>query len=233
MPMGWKWLSQHRRFITRKMIKRIFHIIILFSLFSCNENYNLLSSLEDSTFSQEEKNDIIKLVQFFESNINNEGESDLNFAYRNFIRQSVDSEIGHLEFLQLKMPYDNQVKVIENINHTTKNEIWSTAKATAYKSYKGSKLNPPIQYGTTSINIKGKYLKWLEILGETNPKIKHYVKSAKDRGDFPPFLNTLQGLIMDTHANWTEDLSKPEWRIIISIHFINSNEELNSYKSIN
>ena len=208
------------------MRKLTIYLIIFIVVSGCNSSQPLMNLLAKSEYSKRERQDLIKLVTFFESQISIEGKSKKE-AYEQII------SITNKDYMAItnNISIDKQREIFKEINSSLYHDIWYEGDAKAYKSFKGKKFDNPIKYKSISAKIDSKYIKLLQNLGKSNPKIASYVEKTQNTGDFPMLYN-LFGMLIDTELNWTENLDDSKWRLIISIHLLTINEDQNRYISL-
>ena len=209
-------------------MKNILFIFILCSLFfSCNNNNSLNNVLSDSEFTNSEKQDIVKMVEFFESKIIS---SEANFKqdYEAFVKSFYEK--GYEEILN-KIDINEQRKLMKSINNSTFNEIWELSKSRAYMSYSGVKFEEPIPFELLSVNTQGKYVKFLQKLSKGNKKIEHYTNTVLNSGDFPLFQYTYN-LLFDYKGNSNGDTRNGELRIIFALELLTINENTHRHISL-
>jgi hypothetical protein len=211
-------------------MKKLFIILVLLIVASafvgCSSPQSLLSILEQSEYSEIERQDLTKIVDFFESQIAIEGKSKKK-SYQLMLSQAYDDYMA----IPNKISIGKQRELFKDISPSLYNDIWFEGEARAYKSYEGEEFESPIRYKSISAKIDSKYVKLLQTLGKDNPKIKIYVERMQNAGDFPMFYN-LFGMLVDPKANWTENLDDSHWRLIISLHLLTINEDQNRYMSL-
>lgn len=193
--------------------------------FSCKNNKTLTDVLNKSDFTNSEKQEVIKMVEFFESKIIS---SEANFKqdYEAFVKSFYEK--GYEEILS-EIDINEQRKLMKSINNSTFYEIWEISKSRAYMSYSGVKFEEPIPYESLSVNTKGKYVKLLQKLSKGNKKIEHYTNAVLNSGDFPLFQYTYN-LLFDYKGNSNGDTRNGELRIIFALELLTINE--NTYRHI-
>lgn len=209
-------------------MKNILHILILCSLFfSCKNNKTLTDVLNDSEFTNSEKQDIIKMVEFFESKIIS---SEANFKkdYEAFVKSVYQN--GY-EVILNKIDINEQRNLIKSISNSTFNEIWYKSKSRAYISYSEVKFEEPIPYESLSVNTNGKYVRLLQKLSKSNKKIEHYTNAVLNSGDFPLFAYTYS-LLFDYKENSNGDIRDGELRIIFALELLTINENTHRHISL-
>lgn len=205
-------------------------LIILISclfLFGCKSSNTLYGVLDKSDFTETEKMDIVKLVDFFESQIQVEGKTRRE-SYEMLL---IDFDTSYSYALSKKIEIEKQRKLFENINESTYNEVWYESKGTAYKSYEGKDFREPISFKSLSANAQGKYAKYLQKIGRKNKVVKKYVEKLQASGDFPIGFS-FWWILTNLDENQVENFEKSYWRIIISIHLSSINESENRYQEL-
>lgn len=203
-------------------MKKLIFIIILLN-FSCTSK-SILEVLNKSEFSDVEKQDILKLTEFFESKILIEGEG-IDESYKQFLIEISNN----YESIGKKIPIEEQRNLTNTLDKSTLNELWYETTTKAFVSFNGQKLKKPINYKSLGGEIDGKYSNLLKNLGGENPKINSYLDEMKNLGDFPMFYS-LFGLLVDTKPSFVENLNEGHWRLIIAIHILTVNENQERYK---
>jgi len=209
-------------------MKKFLYILILCSLFfSCNNNKTLTDVLNKSEFTNSEKQDIIKMVEFFESKIVS---SEANFKkdYEAFVKSVYQN--GYEVILNI-IDINKQRNLIKSISDSTFYEIWYKSKSRAYISYSGVKFEEPIPYESLSVNTQGKYVRFLQNLSKNNNKIEHYTNAVLNSGDFPLFQYAFN-LMFDSYGNASGDISNGELRIIFALELLTINENTNRHISL-
>ena len=209
-------------------MKNILYILILCSLFfSCKNSKTLTDVLNKSEFTNSEKQDIVKMVEFFESKIVS---SEANFKqdYEAFVKSVYQN--GY-EVILSKIDINEQRKLTKGISNSTFNEIWEISKSRAYMSYSEVKFEEPIAYESLSINTQGKYVRLLQKISKSNKKIEHYTNAMLNSGDFPLFTYTFN-LVFDSYGNASGDISNGEFRIIFALELLTINENTNRHISL-
>ncbi|NQX98415.1 MAG: hypothetical protein HRT73_11135 [Flavobacteriales bacterium] len=209
----------------KNLLTYLILLIVISAAVGCSAQ-TLTDVLNQSKFNETEKEDIIKLVDFFENQILIEGKSRKE-SYEIIL---VSENEGYNRVTDM-IPIEKQRKAFKGISSSAYNNIWLEGKGRIYTTYDGVKVEKPISYKSIGISTDGKYIKLLKKLGKGNEKIKHYYNSIMDSGDIPLYPN-LFGLLVDINANWTEDVEQSHWRLIIAIHMLTINEQHNRYKSI-
>ncbi|PKP51696.1 MAG: hypothetical protein CVT95_00305 [Bacteroidetes bacterium HGW-Bacteroidetes-12] len=210
-------------------MKNILYILILCSLFfSCKNNKTLTDVLNKSEFTNSEKQEVIKMVEFFESKIIS---SEANFKqdYEAVVK-SIVSE-GGFEVIVNKIDINEQRKLIKSISNSTFNEIWEASKSRAYMSYSGVKFEEPIPYESLSVNTQGKYVRLLQKLSKNNKKIEYYTNAVLNSGDFPLFAYSYS-LLFDYKENSNGDIRDGELRLIFALELLTINENTHRHISL-
>lgn len=209
------------------MKNRLFILVLCGLLFSCKENKSLNDALKDSEFTNSEKQDIVKMVEFFESKIIS---SKANFKqdYEAFVKSVYEN--GY-EAILSKIDINEQRKLMKSINNSTFNEIWELSKSRAYMSYSGVKFEESIHYESLSVNTQGKYVRLLQKLSKNNKKIEHYTNAVLNSGDFPLFAYSFS-LLFDYKGNSNGDIRDGELRIIFALELLTINENTHRHISL-
>jgi hypothetical protein len=209
------------------MKNRLFILVLCGLFFSCNNNNSLNNVLSDSEFTNPEKQDIVKMVEFFESKIIS---SEANFIqdYEAFVKSVYEK--GYEEILS-KIDINEQRKLMKSINNSTFNEIWELSKSRAYMSYSGVKFEEPIPFESLSVNTQGKYVTLLQKLSKGNKKIEHYTNAVLNSGDFPLFQYAFN-LMFDSYGNASEKIINGELRIIFALELLTINENTHRHISL-
>lgn len=208
------------------MKNRLFILVLCGLLLSCKENKSLNDALKDSGFTNSEKQDIVKMVEFFESKIIS---SEANFKqdYEAFIKEIYEN--GY-EVILSKIDINEQRKLMKSINNSTFIEIWELSKSRAYISYSGVKFEEPIPYESLSVNTNGKFVRLLQKLSKNNKKIEHYTNAVLNSGDFPLFAYSFS-LLFDYKGNSNGDIRDGEMRIIFALELLTINENTHRHIS--
>lgn len=204
----------------------IFILIVLLITAGCNTPKSIMGLLKQSEFSEIEKRDIVKLVDFFESQITVEGKIKKE-SYENLITDIYED----YNSITNKISIEEQRKVFDDINSSTFKNIWLEGEGKIYVTFDGKKLKEPIKYKGIGMSTEGKYVELLKRLGKDNEKINQYYNSLVELGDIPLYID-LYGKLIDLNAKWTEDVEQSQWRLIIAIHILTINEQQNRYMSI-
>ncbi len=209
-------------------MKNILFIFILCSLFfSCKNNKTLTDVLNKSEFTNSEKQDIVKMVEFFESKIIS-SEDNFKQDYEAFIKEIYEN--GY-EVILSKIDINEQRKLMKSINNSTFNEIWELSKSRAYMSYSGVKFEEPIPFESLSVNTQGKYVRFLQKLSKNNKKIEHYTNAVLNSGDFPLFAYSFS-LLFDYKGNSNGDIQDGELRLIFALELLTINENTHRHISL-
>lgn len=209
-------------------MKKLF-IIFLISIIAlgCTNNTDSLSTiLDQSEFTEIEKQDILKLVEFFESQIAIKGKSKKE-SYETIVMDVYNDYYA----ISNKISIEKQRIIFKEINSSTYQEIWYETKGRAFVSHDGIRFKKPIPYLTIVAQVDRKYVKLLQTIGKQEPKVAFYANNLRSNGDFPIHA-TMAGLLLNSKAEFIEDLDQSHWRLIIAIHLLSSNEQDNRYMSI-
>lgn len=166
-----------------------------------------------SVFNESEIQDLETILVFFDNKIcetENINKSNISECYRSFFERMAESEkTGIIEF---RVPFEEQRNIYKKINQSTFDEIWIFGK-----SWK-RKTNQTFRF--LSYNLNGKYVEYLEELGNENKIIKNYIDTLLAAGDISPimFANVLMG-----YKNY--DIADIRIRLMIAIHYMTLNDQ--------
>jgi hypothetical protein len=195
---------------------KIFQLYVL--LFLINFSVKSQEKLNDNStiktvFNDIEIQDLETILEFFDSKIcetENIDESNISDCYQSFFERMAQYEkTGIIEF---RIPFEDQENIYEIINQTTFNEIWTFGKSWKRESDQAFKY--------LSYNLNGKYVEYLEELGNENKIIKNYIETLYGAGDISPimFANVLMG-----YKNY--DITDIQIRLMIAIHYMTLNDQ--------
>ena len=189
----------------------IFGIIFLQLNFSCETQYS--TSELSNNFSKEQISDLNKITDFFIENVCTNMNSDFKNCYRETNHDSLVA-IGY--GIDLKINYDKQKELYNQISKLTFDEIWRISESTFYPSEKNVK--------NLDLVTTGKYLKFLTDFGKTNKRIAKYVKKIKATGSFIPQQIVYWEVIKDQEHF---DLDNPNIQLILAIDYLTKNDIVN------
>jgi len=192
-------------------------ILLMFNLtlISCSSKRDKLgdNSSIQSIFNEKEIIDLEKILVFFEnqiSEIENRPIEDLQKCYESFfIRLEKAEETG---FVETKIPFGKQLNFYNEIDTTTFNQIWCFHRSWNYGSSDTLK--------SISINLKGKYVVFLESLGKEHGLIKKYDEMLRGSGDISGGM--VASLLMFHKKYDTNDI---RIRLLIAIHYLTLNDQ--------
>lgn len=193
----------------------LFLIPILF-LLSCSHSSNDLSENKtfQKVFTASEINDLQRLFDFFNESICSSTSQDLDKCYEAFLTKTkagVDTTTG--EFW-IDVPFDKQREFYNSIDSSVFNEIWWLGKA--YHPNGGDTT----QY--IYLNPEGKYLEFLNAVGENDEVISNYTLRIENfAGEIPPSLIT--GVLIG-YKNF--NIYDIRVKFILAIHYLTLNDRM-------
>ncbi|MBN1768348.1 MAG: hypothetical protein JW842_07520, partial [Prolixibacteraceae bacterium] len=199
-------------------MRQLLFLILFFILFGCAEKRQDILSKDDTIqmiFNKNEIVDLSEILIFFEQSIGlseNYTDDEFQKAYSDFF--SLNKEIGMSSELRFSFDYSDTMNLLGKIDTLTMNEIWEN-KLVRTKMSKDSTY-------VFKINFNGKYMKFLQRLGEQNRKIENYYNTIKVASDITP------ALVADIALNYKDyNIYDPKVRLVIAIHYLTLNVKLN------
>jgi hypothetical protein len=197
-------------------MKKIFFIsLALFAILSCTTNPSL--NLTDDPdvkeiFKKDEISSLAEIVQFFDDVIiENTKEKDVSKAYLKYFGEinKSDSFEDLIPIIGIANSHETKKLIDKLKNKGIYNIIWKDSYNYNYESKDTISLN-------MTLNLRGKYIHLLELLGENNDFIKKYVYSLQSSGCISP------ALISDVMKNFNKEMNfkKDVNRLIFAIHYI-------------
>ena len=192
-------------------MKYLLIIVLLILLISCSSPRNLFSSEQvNATFNKKEIKDMGTILDFFEQNICKDFNNDYKSCYKAFNKRMLE-EANNGRF-GLNIPYNSQKEMYKKLNDTLFNEIWSY----------GYSWKPRLKDSIKIININfiGKYVHFLEKLGNSNTSINKYYEDLQSSGDISPLM--INRLIYEYDKYEIENI---EVRLFFAIHYLTLNDQ--------
>jgi hypothetical protein len=210
--------------VCKKEKMKIQTIVISLIIFviGCQSNPKSLEDYKDvnKIFEANEIEDLEKIVDFFNESIckseNLESTNVLNCYEQYFKRMRKAEETGNVE---MRISYQEQEKLMKEINLNTFNQIWTYGKT--WK--KGSDTLEVV-----NIKYDSKYIKFLKEFGKGNIKAKNYVERFEAVGDISP------SMFADVLINYKDyDVRDERIKLLIAIHYLTQNEQFKIREKLN
>lgn len=197
-------------------MKRIYQIIALIVLIGCSttSQEDLKSNSTITTvFNESEIRDLTKILEFFNEQICATQQVDiikLSDCYQSFFKRMAEAEkTGNIE---IKIPFEEQQNLYNQINESTFNEIWNFGKSW--------NRNSPDTLKYIRFRYNGKYVKFLKELSNDDKIIKNYHDSFEAAGDISPSM--IAGLLMNYDYYNINDLRV---RLVVAVHYLTMNDQ--------
>lgn len=194
----------------RRVVLFIIGILLSQLNFSC-KTQDVDTSLSRN-FTTEEISDLNKIIAFFKSEICEDQEDDFGMCYRII-------PYHHMEVtgdgFWLKISFEEQKKLYEQISESTFNEIWSFCESTYFPSQTKAQDICAV--------TNGKYQKYLSDLARSNPRIAEYLMRIQASGDFGNFDIRYEQVLKDKKHF---DLDDRNIQLILAIHYLSLNDQL-------
>ncbi len=175
----------------------------------------MLNPTINSIFNKTESQDLQRILDFFENSIcinENIKKENINECYKKFFER-IKGESEKDGNIYLKISFNEQQRVYEQINNSTFGEIWKFEKNLPQNSSADT-----LKYIT--YKYESKYINYLKELGKTYKVIESYKESFLNAGDMSPimFANVIMG-----YENYnTEDI---RIKLFIAIHYLTLNDQ--------
>lgn len=193
----------------RKTIILIFGVIILQLNFSCKTQYSATEL--KSNFSTEQISDLNKISAFFKNQMCLNMDSDLGTCYKRIPHEYLEATGNGF---WTNIDFEKQKELYKEISKSTFDEIWMFCNSTEYPSGKESKSLCAVS--------NGKYYKYLQSLGNKNPRIAKYAERINASGDF----NGLDIQYWEVLKNKKYfNLKDPNIQLILAIHYLSINDQ--------
>jgi hypothetical protein len=196
-------------------MKKIIVIGLLLIVSSCTKTSKSLGedSMISSIFNSNEIEHLEKVLSFFEKeicygeNLNKDNALDCYESF--FARMDKQEELG---IFDIQIPFDNQLKLYEQIDSSTFNQLWTFSWTW--------RLNAPDSLKSIRFNPNGKYVDFLKTFGQENKLIGEYYTSYETAGDISP------SMIMSILKMYKDyNLNDIRIRLFISIHYLTMNDQ--------
>lgn len=187
-------------------------------LFSCTEIRQDSLSKDDTMqmiFNKNEIIDLLEILNFFEQSIglsDNYSVDEFQKAYSDFF--NLNKEIKMSSELRFSFDYTDEMNLFGKIDTLTMKEIWENQLVRLMRSTDSMYV--------FKINYNGKYMRFLQRLGEQDKKIENYYNTIKVASDITP------ALVADIAINYKDyNINDPKVRLVIAIHYLTLSEKLN------
>jgi hypothetical protein len=189
---------------------RILILLVLILNLSCKSQ----SSTPElkANFSADQIADLKKITEYFEKQICENDQTDFKSCFEPILPDLID--VGYepiFEFVDFQM----QKELYNSIGKTTFNEIWNFCRTTNLKTNKSYQ-------SLCAKGVEGKYADFLLAVGQNNKFVKKYADRLIASGDFESS-TLLQQWIYTNKESF--DLSNPNIKLIIAIHFLSINDQ--------
>ena len=206
----------------KKMKIQTVLISFIILVIGCQSNPKSLRDYEEvnKIFQEKEIEDLERIVDFFNESICKseklENTNVLDCYELYFKRMRKAEETGIVE---IQIPYQEQEKLMREIDLNSFNQIWSYGKTWRKNSDTLEVVN---------IKYDGKYIKFLKEFGKENIKAKNYVDRFEAVGDISP------SMFADVLMNYKEyDVRDERIKLLIAIHYLTQNEQYKIHEKLN
>ncbi|MDA3880134.1 MAG: hypothetical protein PF436_07090 [Prolixibacteraceae bacterium] len=169
-----------------RKIRLIELIIIGFTVFSCQSRFDLKSDKYlNEIFSKDEVKEIEKMISYVDDIvIENTDNKNINQAYHQFLDKINQTIQDSSRFL---VPFEEEEKYefLESLDSSIFNEFWYMGNHIRMSRYKDSIYKDLDNYKHLNLRPYGKYLDYLEKIGEDDEFYKSLKESLKVAGDLP------------------------------------------------
>ncbi len=200
-------------------MKNLLFFIFITTLFISCSLEQKDSVIDDETvnsiFTSAEINDLVKIQDFFEqqiSSINKNDKGSLLKTYYTFFEGN--SKIKNLGQLTLSIDFNKQKELYKRLSYSTYDQIWRMSWTV--------QMNSVDTLNRLELKYDGKYMEFLEKVGEQDGKIAQYCSSFKGMGVISP------SMMADFVKNYKDyNINDPKVRLIIAIHYLTMNDFMN------
>lgn len=199
-------------------MRHLLLFLTIIILFSCTEIRQDSLSKDDTMqmiFNKNEIIDLLEILNFFEQSIglsDNYSVDEFQKAYSDFF--NLNKEIKMSSELRFSFDYTDEMNLFGKIDTLTMKEIWENQLVRLMRSTDSMYV--------FKINYNGKYMRFLQRLGEQDKKIENYYNTIKVASDITP------ALVADIAINYKDyNINDPKVRLVIAIHYLTLSEKLN------
>jgi hypothetical protein len=188
---------------------RILHIFFIsISISSCSQKFS--STELENNFTEAEIRDLHKLTEFFQEQMCND-KGDFNSCMDSLI--PFLGEYGWQPILE-SVDFKKQQSVYESLESNLFKEIWNICKS----------RNPREGWESKSLclNTAGKYVSFLEAVGERNGVLEAYKDDLLRGGDFYGIQRIEYEVFNKTDRI---DLSDPSIQVLFAVHYLTQNDQ--------
>ncbi len=190
-------------------MKLLYTFIIFSTFFGCQSLQK--TSEVDKIFSENEKRDLLKMVDFFKTEMC-ENDTTFKACFESILPDLLNNGINPvLEKIELK----SQIDLYENFESNIFDNIWIFTKKTFFK-------NPEKKFRSLTFNPNGNYLLFLKALSKRNLGLKYYYETVLFSGDFSEN-SELAGMIYQKPEYF--NLDDINIQILIAVHFLSNNDD--------
>jgi len=172
-------------------------------------------------FTDEELEDLSKIVDFFESEICLEKNESKDACYFDFNKKTITSAVYGDKALRLQIDYKSQQKLYSEIDSLFFKEIW------IHNTYlKGGDINNKIKDKVYNLNLFGKYLLFLKSLKNEDVVFR----------DFYQIFNISNDISFGVNASAfykfkIEEFKGIKRRLFFAIYYLTINDKINNPKN--
>lgn len=200
--MDWREISE------KKVMKLLYTFIIFSAFFGCQSLQK--TSEVDKIFSENEKRDLLKMVDFFKTEMC-ENDTTFKACFESILPNLLNNGINPV--LE-KIEFKSQINLYENFESKVFDDIWIFTKQSFAQ-------NLEKKYKSLAFNPNGNYRSFLKSLSKRNKGLKYYYDTILSSGDFPNNLE-LQGMIYQKPEYF--NLDDINIQVLIVVHFLSNND---------
>lgn len=150
--------------------------ILSFLMFSCQKEVRSTPEL-NQIFNVQEIEDINLIVEYFERSIQKLTDiKNIDIAFTTFAEKNLKNDFFYFD----KFEHESIAQLYDDIDTETFDNIWEYNKGFNYR------INDSIK--VLSIAYEKKYMNYLSLVGEKNPKIEYLVNKIKNTGYLSGYL---------------------------------------------
>jgi hypothetical protein len=188
-------------------MKKLPFFVFIILITSCKSQYS--TTALRNNFTPEQISDLNKITKFFKTEPC--GNVDFEKCYKLTNHDSLQA-VG--EGFWTRIDFEKQKQLYEQISQSTFKEVWMYCESTYYPSETKAQDICAV--------AMGKYQKYLDDLGKSNPRIAEYAIRIQASGDFNGFdIQYHEILKPDSHF----DLNDPNIQLILAIHYLSINDQ--------